>query len=169
MSSRLPVEIDPESLVEKQSELSGLLALSSFARLSESLVVDQGSVEVIVSFRKEGDIKAISGHVSAILSVQCQRCLEPVSLCVDRDFKLAIVYSDEQAKHLPDIYDPLLLESKFVVFNELIEDELILAIPDIPVHDGCEHKRPVFADDDFETTVEPSPFAILAKLKSKEN
>ena len=169
MSSRLPVEIDPESLVEKRSELRGVLPLSGFARLSESLVVDQGGAEVIVSFRKDGDLKIISGHVSATLSVRCQRCLEPVHLLVDRNFRLALVYSDEQAKRLPAIYDPLLLENRHIVFSDIIEDELILAIPDIPGHDDCQPEQLVFADEEFETKAEPNPFAILAKLKSKEN
>lgn len=169
MSSRLPVDIDPEYLVEKQSELSGILPLSGFGRLSESLVDNQGSAEVIVSFRKEGEIKAISGHVNATLLVQCQRCLEPVHLLVDRDFRLAIVYSDAQARRLPELYDPLLLENKHILFSDLIEDELILAIPDIPGHEDCQQEQLIFGDDEPEVQTQPNPFAILAKLKSKEN
>ncbi|HFD12343.1 MAG TPA: metal-binding protein [Crenotrichaceae bacterium] len=169
MSSRLPVEIDPENLVEKKSELSGHLPLSGFVRLSEALIVDEGEVDIIVSFRKDGDIKVVSGHVNAALFVQCQCCLKPVCIQVDRDFLLAIVRSNEQAKRLPDIYDPLLLEKERVVFSDLVEDELILAIPDIPRHEDCQPEQLTFGDVAPEQQAEPNPFAKLAKLKSKEN
>ncbi len=168
MSGRLPIDIDPESLIEKQSELSGILPLSTFVRLSESLTNDQGVVDFNLFFRKEGDIKAIMGHVNATLLVQCQRCLETVSVVVDQDFKLGVVQSDQEAKRLPGYYEPLLLESNQVVLRDIIEDELILAIPDIPKHRDCQPQQKADLRQQIETEAEPNPFAILAKLKSKE-
>ncbi len=169
MSDRLPVLIDPEYLVEKQSELSGQLSLSGFSRLSEFLIVDQGNVDINISFHKEGDIKTVLGHVSAQLFLQCQRCLKPVEIPVDRQFRLGIVRSDAQAGRLPKLYEPLLVDSEQIVFSELIEDELLLAIPDIPRHSECKPEQVTFGNIDIEAQAEPNPFAILAKLKSKEN
>ncbi len=168
MSARLPVEIDPENLIEKRSELKGMLPLSGFDRLLELLIDDKGAAGIVVSFRKEGDIKAILGYVNATLLIQCQRCLEPITLLVEKDIRLAVVGSDEQAKRLSDYYDPLLLDSQQIVLSELIEDELILAIPDIPMHDDCQAEELTFSEDDFDEQIEPNPFAILAKLRSKE-
>ncbi len=169
MSDRLPVLIDPEHLVGKQSELSGQLALSEFSRLAEFLATDQGNVDLTISFHKEGDIKTVLGNVSAQLFLQCQRCLKPVALSVDRQFRLGIVKSDEQAGRLPKLYEPLLIGSEQIVLSELIEDELILAIPDIPKHPECQPQQVTFGKIDIEEQAEPHPFAILAKLKSKEN
>jgi uncharacterized protein len=169
MSDRLPVLIDPEYLVGKQSELSGQLSLSEFSRLAELLADDQGSVDITISFHQEGDIKTVLGNISAQLFLHCQRCLKPVALSVDRQFRLGIVKSDEQAGRLPKLYEPLLVNSEQIVFNELIEDELILAIPDIPKHKECQPEQVTFGTIDIEEQAEPNPFAILAKLKSKEN
>jgi uncharacterized protein len=169
MSDRLPVLIDPEYLVEKQSELSGQLSLSGFSRLSEFLIADQGNVDINISFHKEGDIKTVLGNVSAQLFLQCQRCLKPVEIPVDRQFRLGIVRSDAQAGRLPKLYEPLLVDSEQIVFSELIEDELLLAIPDIPKHSECKPEQVTFGNIDIEAQAEPNPFAILATLKSKEN
>jgi uncharacterized protein len=169
MSDRLPVLIDPEYLVGKQSELSGQLSLSEFSRLAEFLATDQGNIDLAISFHKEGDINTVLGNVSAQLFLQCQRCLEPVAISVDRQFRLGIVKSDEQAGRLPKLYEPLLIGSEQIVLSELIEDELILAIPDIPRHKECQPQQVTSGKIDIEEQAEPHPFAILAKLKSKEN
>ena len=169
MSDRLPILIDLEYLIAKQSELGGRLSLSEFSRLSEFLTADQGDVDITISFYKEGDIKTVLGKVCAQLFLQCQRCLKPVSLTVDRQFRLGLVKSDEQARRLPKLYEPFLIDGEPVVLSELIEDELILAIPDIPKHNECQLEQMTFGKIDIEEQAEPNPFAILAKLKSKEN
>jgi uncharacterized protein len=168
MSDRLPIVIDPEYLVGRGSELKGQLPLSGFARLSESLVVDQGNVDISIAFGKEGDVKAIVGHITTELLLQCQSCLEPISLLVDKDFRLGIVRSDEHAGRLPSLYEPLLLNSEQIALSELIEDELILAVPDIPMHGNCQPEQLTFGKIDNDVQTESNPFAILAKLKSKE-
>jgi uncharacterized protein len=169
MSDRLPILIDPVYLVGRQSELKGQLPLSDFSRLLESLVVSQGSVEINIAFSKEGDVKAIVGHIKTELFVQCQACLKPISLLIDKDFRLGIVRSDEQAGRLPALYEPLLYDSEQIVLSELIEDELILAVPDIPTHGNCQPEQLTFGEIGTEEHIEPNPFAILATLKTKEN
>ncbi|MCH9698734.1 MAG: YceD family protein [Gammaproteobacteria bacterium] len=169
MSSRLPVEIDPVKLVEKNTHLQGALKISEMQRLSDSLVDHSGFASVSLLFCQEGDVKTISGYAKATLVVECQRCLEPLRLAIDRNFKLGVVSSDMQAKQLPKHFEPLLLTDETTRLNELIEDELILSVPDIPVHDECHFRQRHGQQETQEEERETNPFAILANIKSKEN
>lgn len=169
MSSRLPVEIDPVKLVEKNTQLQGILKISEMQRLSDLLVETSGSASIALLFYQEGDVKTISGKVKTTLVVECQRCLKPLQLAIDKSFRLGVVSSDMQAKQLPKHYDPLLVTDETTRLNELIEDELILSVPDIPVHDECHYQQQFGQQETVEEERETNPFAILANIKSKEN
>jgi uncharacterized protein len=78
---------------------------------------------------------------------------------------LAIVCEAAEISYLPDSYEPLLLEAELLVVNELIEEELLLAIPDFPRHQNeC---RSYFGDQlRCSNLVESNrPFSVLAELK----
>ena len=67
--------------------------------------------------------------------------------------------------------DLLVLTAELNVF-ELIEDELIMSAPIVPMHEACPTLVPMSAvDEAFEEALEarPNPFAALAKLKNKPN
>ena len=55
---------------------------------------------------------------------------------------------------------------------ELIEDELLMALPLVPRHEMCPvQPKMTVSDDDFESTSgdKPNPFAVLGSLKVKKS
>ena len=77
----------------------------------------------------------------------------------------------DQADDLPEIYEPI----EFNEFGEIdllgaVEDELILALPLVPMH-SSEHCEVSEADMVFgelpDEAQKPNPFAVLASLKRK--
>jgi uncharacterized protein len=65
--------------------------------------------------------------------------------------------------------DLLVLMPELNIF-ELIEDELIMSAPLVPMHETCPTEVPMSAvDEAFEEALEarPNPFAALAQLKKK--
>jgi len=100
----------------------------------------------------------------------CQRCLEPVSIDLDCQVSLALVESEEAASRLPDSMEPLISPDETVDLLELIEDELILALPIVPRHTSCEppvdlvDQAPPEAAESRE-----SPFTVLKDLKRDES
>jgi len=80
-----------------------------------------------------------------------------------------LVNSLEQADRLASDCEPLILEDDKISLNELVEDELLLALPDFPRHDyPCidrEGVKPAVHDID-EQIRSNNPFAVLAKLKN---
>ncbi len=103
------------------------------------------------------------------MALICQRCLEPAVLGLDTECDVGFVASDEAAKNLPRNYEPVILDDEALDLHELIEDELLLALPAVPMHPmgTCQHP-PGYQPDEAEPEEEaekPNPFSVLAKLK----
>lgn len=174
MLARLPNIIDPLLLADRNARIEGELPLSSFDRIAELLSNDAGNVAVRLFFGKEGNLAKVEGHISAVLALKCQRCLESVEWPISSDIKLGVVGSLEQANNLPEGYEPLLLidEDKIPLKN-IVEDELLLSLPSIPKHqDGClapniPNNKPEAIRKTARASTE-NPFSILADLKKLE-
>jgi len=170
MLDRLPVLINPVSFSERGKKLTGPINVSDLSRLSDALVDDSGVVNIDFSFDKEGRRPILEGVIKANLMLQCQACLKPVEWSVERRFKLGFVISLEQADKLPGDCEPLLLDNESISLNELVEDELILALPDFPRHkEECITREESVAEvkEDNETQLDPNnPFSVLAEFKN---
>jgi len=171
MLDRLPVHIDPVSFAERGKQLLGKIKINELPRLSEMLLDDSGEIEIDLSFDKEGRVPIIVGDIKANLILECQSCAEQFVLPVDNHFKLGLVQSLEQADRLASDCDPLMIQDKKVSLNELVEDEILLALPDFPKHpyicfepEEVEQGNELIIDD--EPTDSNNPFSVLAKLKN---
>ena len=104
----------------------------------------------------------------ASVPLQCQRCLQQVlqDLNVDRRFRF--VRSEEEAERLDESSeDDVLVLGPRLDLQELLEDELILALPLVPKHDGpCPAPLPMPLDELEDEAPAPSPFAALAALRT---
>jgi uncharacterized protein len=108
-------------------------------------------------------------QASANLRLTCQRCLEPFDapLAVDRRFRF--VRNETEAEALDeqsDDEDVLALPPRLDVL-QLLEDELILALPIVPMHETCPvgAVAPAASTPAEEGGGRPNPFAALAVLK----
>ena len=178
---RLPHEIDPFRLVESRSVLEGTVPLKQFKRLRPLLVDDTGTIAIVLNFdTDEFGVPFVSGHIETNLALVCQRCLERYDFPVEKDFSLAWIRSEKEAKTLPIRFEPYLVETNPLILNDVIEDELLLAMPQIPMHDRSECSASKWisdsdskadnsaseksADDD----AKENPFSVLANLKRKD-
>ena len=100
------------------------------------------------------------------LALCCQRCLGPVEETVGVDHALRFVHGEAQAAELDaELEDDVLALERWTDLRELIEDELLLALPLVPRHETCPTPLPVPQDDEPEPEVPAHPFASLASLK----
>lgn len=159
---------DPWRLAAQGRTLAGRIALGSLPRLAPSLA-GTGDVEYRLAFHLDSEHRAVvSGQVTAELPVQCQRCLGPLVIAVDSRFELAFVRGLDEASRLPESYEPALAEAGWVRPADLVEDELLLALPPVPLHEdsGCASRLlPSAAGDPAAATDAPNPFAALAALR----
>ncbi len=174
MLARLPNFIDPLLLADRNANIEGELPVNKLERIAGLLSNDDGNVSVKLFFGREGKLATIDGHISAVLALKCQRCLEPVEWPVSSEIKLGVVSTLERANNLPDGYEPLLLvEEGKIPLTSIVEDELLLTLPSIPKHqDGCAapdvpNNKPEPLPKTVRAATE-NPFSILADLKDKK-
>jgi uncharacterized protein len=133
------------------------------ARLRPALLDEAGAVEVDLQFeRAEGSgLRRMHGRLAARVQVACQRCLEPMALELVAEPDLILVGEGEAAR-LPPEAETLAVE-KPVSVAELIEDELLLVLPMIPMHapQECPARRHVAGAEG--AAAGTSPFARLER------
>lgn len=168
MSDKLPNLIDPLLFAERRSILSGAINITAFERLSDLVLVNDGNVQIEVQFAKQGNRAVVTGTVKAMLELECQSCLQALSWPIDLSFRLGVVSSIEEADLLEVDCEPLLFNGEKVSLNTLIEDEILLALPDYPKHpyDCIAQRSSKDAEFDGGSQAETNnPFSVLAKLK----
>jgi uncharacterized protein len=173
MSSRLPEYIDPWHFGEMEKEISGYVELSNLPRLTDTLVDQEGKAEFVFRFRKGKKQRIhITGYVCASLQLECQRCLEPVCFQIATEIDAVVVEGFDEAEQLPDEYEPLMADERLIRLYDVIEDELLLALPYVAMHPEGECQAAsqnigwspeAVGEEKGET--KPNPFAVLADLK----
>ena len=172
MVQRFTDRVNPWLMADQGKILKGRLPLDSFPRLLPLLMQTDGAVAFSISFGKDRRRRIlIDSSVDTRLFVQCQRCLEAMPLDVSVNGRLAVVQGVIEAEQLPEELDPLILDEKeSLVVGELIEDELILALPVSPRHaTNCVKEDYAAEPTEPEETLKNNPFAMLERLKSAEN
>ena len=171
MSDGLPAFVDPLRLADAGRSIAGRLPVHRFRRLAEVLAEVSGEVEVALTFERETPARAIVvGSVRADLWLVCQRCLEPVAVTLDLPVRLTVVRSEAEAERLDEGDEPLIVEEQPIPLVELVEDEILLALPQVPMHPWsvC-GQRVEAARLRRETELPTSPFAALEALRGRRN
>lgn len=174
MSSRLPDLVDPWHLADLEKTFSGKVGLADLTRLCTALASSEGEVAFKLTFgRDEKGRVRIEGSVQATLILECQRCLDDIQLPIESRLNLVVIETPTEANALPAECEPVQAEEGRIRLMDLVEDELLLSIPQAPMHERSQCssalKDAVFLSGDPEqknVTEKANPFAVLAKLKS---
>ncbi len=135
MKPTLPVQLNFAQKAKNGFEIQGKWPLNQLKRLNEVLQSDQGDVEVELKFDKQQHIPFITGHIRCELQLRCERCMQDMTYPIEHDFKLGLVQNEQQADRLPDEFEPYLVEDEQNFIADLLEDELLLALPLVVMHD----------------------------------
>lgn len=170
----LPQHIDPGQWADRSAELNIDLPLAQMDRLLASARDDRGQVTGQLRFSRDPrGLPRLQGQLSATVALTCQRCLEPVDCALVADVDLYLLGREQQAERLLDEEDYVVCEDNRCHLLELLEDELILALPLVPRHDACAPEiMSALAPAEPETVVEKprdNPFDVLAVLKQTKH
>ncbi|RZA16531.1 MAG: DUF177 domain-containing protein, partial [Lysobacteraceae bacterium] len=106
-------------------------------------------------------------NIEAELPLECQRSLQRFMLPVRMVQRLGLIRDEADEAALPPDYEALLVEADGMLKPaELVEDELILALPVVPVSPEAEVVEREFVPP-AEETAQANPFAALAGMKKK--
>ncbi len=173
-AKQLSVPIDVRAACRAGEERAGELPLSALSRCRD-MAPEGGRLSYRMHFFEGQGVHPLAAEVSieAALALECARCRETVVQTVASSSHLSFVFSEEQAEHVDAAAEPVILGREGRVKPlELIEDELLMAVPLMPVHETpC---GPIPPDRPYESgqLAEPvdedgddNPFAALAALK----
>ena len=173
---RLPLEVDPFRLAAKQEQFRGLIPLKQMKRLISALSSDEGDVFIDVVFSVDiNRVSQLSGQIKTDAKLICQRCMGEMEFPVDLNFEIAFVHSEAEMERLPEGYEATLIEDTPVMLSDIIEDEILLALPTIPKHQDENCNSGKLADSwneqqadetNTEDIKQDNPFDVLASLKT---
>jgi len=165
----LPSIIDPRKLAQQQALYEGNVAADALPRFAEAVLTIESPLQARVEFEINQSRKpCVNGQLSITATVPCQRCLEPVTIEVGAEFALEVVWNEEQAAKIVKRTDSWIVAERQANLVELLEDELLLALPVVSYHaeGGCAADlRELLPVEQQQAAASDNPFAVLAALK----
>ncbi len=169
MSRDFPDWIDPHRAAQGERVFSGTVPVTWLKRVEDLL--DAPTADETLAFRLRV-WKDAQGHPRLDLSLDgavpmtCQRTLDRYLQPIASESDLTVVESEAELARLPEDADPKVCEAGRLQLIELIEDEVLLQLPVVPVRPDSE---PVVqaGDPPIEPDEPTSPFAALEELKKR--
>jgi uncharacterized protein len=177
MTRQYPAKsLNIQALAESGERLSGVVPLQKLERLaleSKGLQADtavnwQTVAELRLGLTGSTDVW-LHLQASASVPLACQRCLGAFQAPLQVNQWYRFVASEDIAMAEDDEADEdlLVMAPQFDLLG-LLEDELLMALPLVPMHDECP-VLPAFSAGGLDApgadADKPNPFAALAKLK----
>lgn len=173
MSRDFPDWIDPERAAQGEREYSGRVPLGWLTRIEDLLDApekDDGWVDFTLRVWKDDQQHPrLDLGLSGQVPMTCQRSLERYLQPIEGRSDLTVIESEGELSVLPDDAEPKLCPDGRLRLVELVEDEVLLLLPVIPVRPGSEPIDATAGElpSSGEEESKPGPFAALEELKKR--
>jgi len=166
MQEKLRRHYQIQKEVSRGGKFQGEIGLSDLGRLSDFLLSDRAEIDVEFSFsQSDYDLPMVEGQLQARFIIECQRCLKAMELPLNIDFQLLVSPPDSEVTE--SSLDTVFSENGSVDIFAVVEDELILGLPLVTMHEDIACNEFWQAqEEDPEPTTKENPFSVLAKLKT---
>lgn len=130
---------DAQKLASIARLMEGSIQLGDLPRLNGLVIEPFGQITYKMSFFSDVVGRAcvrikFKGHAR----LQCQRSMEGFDFPLESDVQLGFIAKEEEESALMPDFDPVLVGLNPIEFLSLVEDELILMIPQVPVNPTLE-------------------------------
>lgn len=159
--------IDAFEFCRSNGHRDGVTPVAEMSRLNKDCADQSGQVTWAVDGGTSPQgYPQITLSVSGKVQLMCQRCLTPFAYDMDSSTVLMLGKDDAHADEIEEIIADesidVIVGSRSCDIRDLIEDEALLALPQVPKHDVCPDTKLL----DALKSEKPSPFAALKDLKS---
>lgn len=152
-------------------------------RLNEVVLPEIGDFEVELEFtRSISGLPMIQGAVRGHVTLECQRCMQPLHVAIDSTVEVALTVHQVDERPEKEGLESWLVEDERLFIQDFVEDEVLLALPLVAKHESCEPIRELIealpTDEvpaidesmqaDGESAEKENPFAILKDWKKTE-
>jgi len=133
MSLEYPDWLDPRKAAEGRRRYEGTMPIARMQRLAPLLANATGEARFSADFEFDQQARVtIHIEVQADLVLQCQLSLEPYTESIQRSSTLGVIGDITEESLLSENYEPVLVQHGRLALLDLVEDELILAMPQVP-------------------------------------
>ena len=162
--------VNAVELAGRAATIERRLGLAQLPRLVEAAALEGTQLDARLEFGTFEGRTTITVQVEGAVYLACQRCLKPCACVVDENAQLAVVASD--ADEVPGGYEPLLGDAERLSLVEVIEEQVLLGLPLVPLHESAAECGAVAAaleavEDEPAVEETQRPFANLRELLEK--
>lgn len=139
-AQRLPQSVPVDRFCGGGRRASATLVAAQLPRLSAELGEGDWSLAVSLVGESLGVARyRVSGTVEGVLPLQCVRCMGSVAWPLALELSVMVVEGDDEEARWIGKYDTWRAEDNRLALCERIEDEVLLALPDLPrcAQDSC--------------------------------
>ncbi|MFV1984226.1 MAG: YceD family protein [Thiohalomonadales bacterium] len=170
----MPQFIDPFRLADVGRMYAGNMPVKQMKRLLPLLKSSSSNeyLAITLAFDKDTNgVHFLAGSIVGTLTLLCQRCLTEMDFTINVDLLIAFLASEFDEEKLGQEYEPCIVNDTPIMLSDIIEDELLLALPAIPKHNDTQcseqithlthtKSETVLSEDDKDT----NPFSVLKDL-----
>jgi uncharacterized protein len=162
--------VNAVELAGRAARLERSLRLAQLPRLAEAGALEGTEVRAALEFGTFEGRVTVSVGVEGEVILTCQRCLGRCGCRVDESAALAVVERDTD--EVPGGYEPLLGDAERLSVTEVIEEQVLLGLPLVPMHAdaaqcGAAGAAPAAGVDESAADEKQKPFANLRQLLDK--
>jgi uncharacterized protein len=171
MSEASSKTLNVEPLADERADLRLSIPLAEFPRVQPRLGAAGGAIDGRVRFRRDAGFAAAAVEVSGAVPLVCQRCLELMSWPIHGSAQVALIPLESQADAVPEHLEPIWAPGGRISLRDLLEEELLLCLPIVPLHPNAIGCKPAAAASEAPSVDRSSvqrPFERLGELLKRD-
>ena len=126
--------LDVDRLSEAEADIDFDVPLAELPRLRSQLASVEGEVRGRVHFGRAAGIAIAELTMSGTARLACQRCLGPLEIPVETTARVGLIGAEADMSRVPDDLEPMLAREGRISVGEIVEEELLLTLPIVPLH-----------------------------------
>ena len=160
--------LDVDRLSRGEAEIDFDVPLAELPRLRSRIAGIGGRVRGTARFAQRSGFAVAELSLAGKATLQCQRCMQPMEWALDSTTEVALIVAEADAAEVPEDLEPVLARDGRVSAGELVEEELLLALPIVPLHEELSEcavppSAPLVAEEEPEHVTQ-RPLAGLDEL-----
>jgi uncharacterized protein len=169
--SRAPADlVNAAELAGRNARLERTLELQQLPRLADAGALEGTRANARLAFGMFEGRVTVEVQIDGEVFLACQRCLRPCACAVDEAATLSVVARDTD--EVPGGYEALLGDAERLSLTDVIEEQVLLGLPLVPMHASVEQcgtvPQAVAGEEAGAAAAEKQrPFANLRELLEK--
>ena len=127
--------LDVDRLARGEAEIDFDVPLAELSRLKSRIAGIGGSVHGAARFGRQSRFAVVELSLAGRATLQCQRCMQAMELPIDSTTHVALILAEADVAEVPEELEPVLARNAHISAGELVEEELLLALPIVPLHE----------------------------------